>query len=62
MKLEIVTKTKKFHPQIIDSLFAKATVLLTLIASTVGCKPAIPTTADMVKSIFSGKFEKLNFI
>ena len=34
------------------SLFAKATVLLTLIASTVGCNPAKPTIADIVKSIF----------
>ena len=36
------------QPQIIDSLFAIATVLLILIASSVGCNPAIPTIAEIV--------------
>ena len=37
--------------QIIVSLLAKHTDLLILIASTVGCKPAKPTIADIVISI-----------
>ena len=39
---------KMSQPQIIVSLFAIATVLLILTASTVGCNPAIPTIADIV--------------
>jgi len=42
----------KFHPQIIDSLFAIRIFLLILVNSTVGFNPAIPGIAAIVISDF----------
>ena len=44
----LISLFKIGHPHIIVSLFAKATFLLILMASIVGCNPANPTTADIV--------------
>ena len=44
----LISLIKMSQAQIIDSLLAIATDLLFLIASSVGCKPAIPTIAEIV--------------
>ena len=42
----------KFHPQIIDSLFAINILLVNFIILIVGSKPAIPGIAEIVNSDF----------